>query len=69
MPAAAISRSRKNADSALQATQEQLRQSQKMEAVGQLTGGLAHDFKQFTDRAITGSLEVLQTRLQQGRGG
>jgi len=55
----------RRSEEALRIKDDQLRQSQKLEAVGRLAGGIAHDFNNLL-AAIMGYCELMQLRLEPG---
>jgi signal transduction histidine kinase len=63
--AAQLAKEREQAVLARQEIEDVLRQSQKMEVVGQLTGGLAHDFNNVLT-VVTSVLSIIRRKLEKG---
>ena len=59
---------RKRTERALQSSQDQLRQAQKLEAIGRLAGGIAHDFNNLLT-IIIGYSDMMLNRAPAGDGG
>ncbi len=56
---------RRQAQEALEQAREQVFQAQKMESIGKLTGGVAHDFNNIL-AAVIGSLNLAKRRMAEG---